>query len=83
MLSAIERCRTAALGGHRDRCERCGYQTTSYSFNSCRNRHCGKCMTNARNKWLAARQAELLSVPYAHVVFTLPNQLAKGLSQNN
>jgi hypothetical protein len=60
VLSAIERCRTAALGGHRDRCARCGYETTSYSFHSCRNRHCGKCQTNARNRWLAARSRELL-----------------------
>lgn len=82
VLSAIERCRTAALGGHRDRCSRCGYETTSYSFNSCRNRHCGKCQTNARNQWLAARQAELLPVPYVHVVFTLPHQLAKLVYHN-
>ena len=74
VLSAIERCRTAALGGHKDRCSRCGYQAISY--NSCRNRHCPKCQTNARDKWLAARQRELLSVPYVHVVFTLPHELA-------
>ncbi len=55
VLSAIERCRTAALGGHRDRCARCGY-TAAISYNSCRNRHCPKCQTNARDKWLAARQ---------------------------
>ena len=76
VLSAIERCRTAALGGHRDRCLTCGYQTTSYSFNSCRNRHCPKCQTNAREKWLAKRSADLLPVPYVHVVFTLPHLLA-------
>jgi hypothetical protein len=75
VLSAIERCRTAALGGHRDQCSRCGYQT-AISYNSCRNRHCPKCQTNARNKWLAARQQELLAVPYVHVVFTLPHELA-------
>ncbi len=63
VLTVIERCRTAALGGHRDRCGRCGYETTSYSFNSCRNRHCGKCQTKARNQWLAARSRELLPVP--------------------
>jgi Putative transposase/Transposase zinc-binding domain len=74
VLSAIARCRTAALGGHRDRCSRCGHQAISY--NSCRNRHCPKCQTNARDKWLAARQQELLTVPYVHVVFTLPHQLA-------
>ena len=76
VLSAIERCRTAALGGHRDRCTRCGY-TAAVSYNSCRNRHCPKCQTNARDKWLAARQQELLAVPYVHVVFTLPRQLAR------
>jgi hypothetical protein len=75
VLSAIERCRTAALGGHRDQCTRCGYQT-AISYNSCRNRHCPKCQTHARNKWLAARQRELLAVPYVHVVFTLPHELA-------
>jgi hypothetical protein len=74
VLSAIERCRTAALGGHRDRCTRCGHQAISY--NSCLNRHCPKCQTNARDKWLAARQRELLPVPYVHVVFTLPHELA-------
>jgi hypothetical protein len=76
VLSAVERCRTAALGGHRDRCLTCGYQTTSYSFNSCRNRHCPKCQTSAREKWLAKRSADLLPVPYVHVVFTLPHLLA-------
>ena len=76
VLSAIERCRTAALGGHRDRCTRCGY-TAAISYNSCRNRHCPKCQTNARDKWLAAREGELLPVPYVHVVFTLPHQLAR------
>ena len=75
VLSAIERCRTAALGGHRDRCKTCGYETISYSFNSCRNRHCPKCQTNAREKWLAKRSADLLPVPYVHVVFTLPHLL--------
>ena len=74
VLAAIECCRTAALGGHKDRCPRCGYKAISY--NSCRNRHCPKCQTNARDKWLAARQAEVLPVPYVHVVFTLPHQLA-------
>jgi Putative transposase/Transposase zinc-binding domain len=74
VLSAIACCRTAALGGHKDRCTRCGYEAISY--NSCRNRHCPKCQTNARDKWLAARQGELLAAPYVHVVFTLPHQLA-------
>jgi hypothetical protein len=76
VLSAIERCRTAALGGHRDRCSRCGYTTTAISYNSCRNRHCPKCLNNARKKWLAAREKELLPVEYIHLVFTLPHVLA-------
>jgi Putative transposase/Transposase zinc-binding domain len=75
VLRAIERCRTAALGGHLDQCSRCGQQAISY--NSCRNRHCGKCQTNARDKWLTDREKELLSVPYVHVVFTLPHQLSQ------
>jgi predicted Zn-ribbon and HTH transcriptional regulator len=73
-LDAIARCRTAALGGHRDQCAGCGYQAISY--NSCRNRHCPKCQGNARAKWLAARSAELLPAPYFHVVFTLPHELS-------
>jgi hypothetical protein len=81
VLSAIERCRTAALGGHRDRCSRCGH-TVTISYNSCRNRHCPKCRTNARNRWLAARQGELLNVPYVHVVFTLPHALAPLVLHN-
>jgi Putative transposase/Transposase zinc-binding domain len=75
VLRAIERCRTAALGGHLDQCSRCGHQAISY--NSCRNRHCAKCQTNARDQWLAAREKELLDVPYVHVVFTLPHQLSQ------
>jgi hypothetical protein len=75
VLRAIERCRTAALGGHLDQCSRCGQQAISY--NSCRNRHCGKCQTNARDRWLADREKELLDVPYVHVVFTLPHQLSQ------
>jgi hypothetical protein len=81
VLSAIERCRTVALGGHRDRCSRCGH-TVAISYNSCRNRHCPKCRTNARDKWLAARQRELLAVPYVHVVFTLPHALAPLVLHN-
>jgi hypothetical protein len=80
VLDAIARCRTAALGGHRDQCVRCGYQ--AISFNSCRNRHCPKCQGNARAKWLAARSAELLPVPYFHVVFTLPHELSALALQN-
>jgi predicted Zn-ribbon and HTH transcriptional regulator len=70
---AIQRCRTAALGGHRDACLRCGYQVISY--NSCRNRHCPKCQTQARERWLEARERELLATSYFHVVFTVPHEL--------
>jgi len=70
---AIQRCRTAALGGHRDACLRCGYQAISY--NSCRNRHCPKCQAQARERWLAARERELLDTSYFHVVFTVPHEL--------
>jgi hypothetical protein len=80
VMDAIVRCRTAALGGHRDQCPRCGHQAISY--NSCRNRHCPKCQANARAKWLAARSAELLPVPYFHVVFTLPHELSSLVLQN-
>ncbi len=72
-LRAIQRCRTAALGGHRDACLRCGYQAISY--NSCRNRHCPKCQAQARERWLAARERELLATSYFHVVFTVPHEL--------
>jgi hypothetical protein len=80
VLRAIERCRTAALGGHLDQCSGCGQQAISY--NSCRNRHCAKCQTNARDRWLAAREVELLDVPYVHVVFTLPHQLSQLVLAN-
>ncbi len=80
VLNAIVRCRTAALGGHRDQCTSCGYQTISY--NSCRNRHCPRCQTNAREKWLAARQRELLPVDYYHVVFSVPHALVPLMWQN-
>ena len=75
VLRAIEHCRTAALGGHLDRCSGCGHRAISY--NSCRNRHCPKCLTNARDRWLADRQKELLNVGYFHVVFTLPHELSR------
>jgi hypothetical protein len=75
VLRAIAQCRTAALGGHRDRCERCAHPTLSY--NSCRDRHCPKCLTAARNAWVAAREAELLPVGYVHIVFTMPEPLAR------
>jgi hypothetical protein len=80
VLRAIERCRTAALGGHRDQCVRCGYQAISY--NSCRNRHCPKCQTNAREKWLRAREQELLPVGYFHLVFSVPHVLVPLIWQN-
>jgi hypothetical protein len=74
------RCRTAALGGHLDRCETCARRAISY--NSCRNRHCPKCLTRTRDAWLAERQRELLPVGYAHVVFTLPHTLLWLALQN-
>jgi len=80
VMSAIERCRTAALGGHVDRCEDCSY--TAIAYNSCRNRHCPKCQGAAAREWLAERQAELLPVPYFHVVFTLPARIADIAYQN-
>jgi len=80
VLHAIARCRTAALGGHRDQCVRCGHQAISY--NSCRNRHCPKCQTNAREKWLCARRRELLPVGYFHLVFSVPHALVPLIWQN-
>ena len=80
ILRAIERCRTAALGGHLDECTRCGHR--AISFNSCRNRHCPKCQTAARDRWIAARQKELLPTRYLHVVFTLPGRLSPLVLQN-
>jgi len=74
VMSAITQCRTAALGGHALRCEGCG--TDQVSYNSCRNRHCPKCQSSAAQRWLDARQADLLPVEYFHVVFTLPAQVA-------
>jgi len=80
VLYAIAVCRTATLGGHLDRCSRCGHEAISYC--SCRNRHCPKCQTNARDKWLAERSKELLPVSYVHVVFTLPHELSWLALQN-
>ncbi len=80
VLDAIARCRTAALGGHRDQCSNCGHQAISY--NSCRNRHCPKCQTNVRDKWLAKRQQELLPVGYYHLVFSVPHALVPLMWQN-
>ena len=73
VLRALARCRPAALGGHLDQCDACGHRVLSY--NSCRNRHCPKCQAQARERWLAAREQELLDVPYVHAVFTLPHAL--------
>jgi Putative transposase/Transposase zinc-binding domain len=81
VLLAIRRCRTAALGGHLDECTRCGYRAT-ISYNSCRDRHCPKCQTAARDRWIAARRRELLPTRYLHVVFTLPHRLAPLVLQN-
>ena len=80
VMSAIERCRTAALGGHVARCEKCAH--TIIAYNSCRNRHCPKCQGVAAREWLAEREAELLPVPYFHVVFTLPARIADIAYQN-
>ena len=80
VLRAIATCRTAALGGHVDQCDRCGQRAISY--HSCLNRHCPKCQGAARQRWLAKRSAELLPVPYYHVVFTLPHVLAPLALQN-
>ena len=74
VMSAIERCRTAALGGHVAACERCDH--TQIAYNSCRNRHCPKCQGAAARAWLDAREAELLPAPYYHLVFTLPAAIA-------
>ena len=79
-MSAIERCRTVALGGHVQRCEACAHLRIAY--NSCRDRHCPKCQAVAAKEWLADRQAELLPVPYFHVVFTLPGLIADIAYQN-
>ncbi len=79
-LRAIERCRTAALGGELRQCDACGERR--YVYHSCRNRHCPKCQTLAKERWLVARRAELLPVPYYHLVFTLPHEL-NALAQGN
>ena len=82
VMSAIERCRTAALGGHVARCENAGCGHTVVAFNSCRDRHCPKCQAAASREWLAEREAELLPVPYFHVVYTLPSELRDVAYQN-
>jgi hypothetical protein len=80
VMSAIEVCRTAALGGHLERCDQCGHERNC--FNSCRDRHCPKCQSLARAQWIQDRQSELLQVPYFHVVFTVPEQIAAIAMQN-
>ncbi len=80
VMSAIESCRSAALGGHVERCEDCGHSRIAY--NSCRNRHCPKCQGAAANDWLAAREADLLPVGYFHLVFTVPAEIAPIAYQN-
>src|SRR6202140_1569802 len=80
VMTAIETCRTAALGGHIEQCDTCGHQRVSYC--SCRNRHCPKCQSLARAQWLDDRRAEILDTQYFHVVFTLPAELAVIALQN-
>jgi Transposase zinc-binding domain/Putative transposase len=80
VMSAIENCRTAALGGHVARCEDCAHTTIAY--NSCRNRHCPKCQGAAARQWMSAREDELLPIPYFHVVFTLPSAIGDIAYQN-
>lgn len=80
VMTAIEVCRTAVLGGHVERCDQCGYERNC--FNSCRDRHCPKCQSLARAQWIEHRQAELLDCPYFHVVFTVPAEIAAIAYQN-
>ena len=80
VMRAIEVCRTSALGGHLERCDQCGYERNA--FNSCRDRHCPKCQCLARAQWIEDRQSELLEVPYFHVVFTVPEEIAAIAYQN-
>ena len=80
VMTAIQVCRTAALGGHLERCDQCGHERNC--FNSCRDRHCPKCQSLARAQWIEDRQSELLEVPYFHVVFTVPEEIAAIAYQN-
>src|SRR5438045_1162901 len=80
VMTAIELCRTASLGGHVEKCDHCGHQRIC--FNSCRDRHCPKCQSLARAEWLQQRKSELLEVPYFHVVFTVPQRIAAIAYQN-
>src|ERR1700738_4900632 len=79
-MTAIERCRTAALGGHVEQCDRCGH--TRVWFNSCRDRHCPRCQSLARAAWIQDREADILDVGYYHVVFTVPEEVAAIAYQN-
>lgn len=79
-MSAIERCRTADLGGHKDVCNECGH--TRISYNSCRNRHCPKCQTLSKERWIDSQKNNLLNVGYFHVVFTIPDTLNTLVFQN-
>ena len=79
-VRAIQNCRTSALGGHTDTCDECGFKLISY--NSCRNRHCPKCQALTKERWIMAREAELLPITYFHVVFTLPEELNEAVSRN-
>ena len=81
VMRAIMHCRTAALGGHVDVCPRCGGER-AISYNSCRNRHCPKCQSQARQRWITARKQEFLAARYFHVVFTLPHELHALVLQN-
>jgi predicted Zn-ribbon and HTH transcriptional regulator len=80
VMRAIEVCRTAVLGGHKDQCDNCGH--LEFSYNSCRNRHCPKCQTLRKEKWIEARREDLLPIEYFHVVFTLPSELNPLISMN-
>jgi len=80
VIEAVERCRTAVLGGHLERCDSCGFERPAY--NSCRNRHCPKCQSLAKLKWLDKQKSEILPVGYFHLVFTLPHEL-NGLILTN
>src|SRR5438034_9608397 len=76
VMQAVERCRTAALGGHLEQCDSCAYARPAY--NSCRNRHCPKCQSLAKVRWLNKQKSELLPVGYFHLVFTLPHELQRS-----
>ena len=79
-MNAIQSCRTSRLGGHMDKCPSCGYEKPSY--NSCRNRHCPKCQTFSKERWIDAQKADLLDIGYFHVVFTLPQELNSLIYRN-